>query len=150
MNRTRIMIVEDSTTMRAMLEQVISTDTTCRVVGMAADVNSALQLMTKIWPDVLTLDLTMPGVDGFAFLRAIRGRRHPPVVVVSSRSKADAAETARALAAGAVACFDKAELLTVVPSFLKCLKRVAAPKKIRIKQRSVPSQAIEEFAVACA
>lgn len=131
MKRTRVMIVDDSATIRAMLEHVISADAGCQVVGVAADADSALTLMTKTWPDVMTLDLNMPGTDGLEFLQNLHGVRHPPIVVVSSISKSDARETAQALDAGAVACFDKANLLADVPRLLRKLKAAAVAKNVR-------------------
>ena len=128
MNPVRVLIVDDSVTIRAMLEQVISADIGCRVVGVAADAHAALSLMTTSRPDVMTLDLTMPGMGGLQFLRDIHGTRHPPIVVVSSASTADACETAQALEAGAAACFDKARLLSDMPRFMRKLKKAAQAK----------------------
>jgi two-component system chemotaxis response regulator CheB len=121
----RVVIVDDSITFRAMLEQVISRDTACEVVGVAADVPSALELMQSRQPDAITLDLAMPGVDGLQFLRALKGKQHPAILVVSSSTKDGSWERAEALAAGAAACFDKAKLMTHLPQLVRTLKKSA-------------------------
>lgn len=137
MTPVRVLIVDDSVTMRAMLEQVILANAGYQVVGIAADANAALTLMAKCRPDVVTLDITMPGIDGLQFLQGLNGKRHPPVIVVSSTSRAGACETGLALEAGAVACFDKANLLADLPLFLRALKK-AAQSKICAKRRAAP------------
>ncbi|MEG3178676.1 response regulator [Sphingomonas sp. RB3P16] len=130
-----MLIVDDSVTMRAMLEQVIVASSGYHVVGIAADAATALTLMKKCRPDVVTLDIRMPGIDGLEFLHGINGKSHPPIVVVSSISRAGTCETDVALEAGAVACFDKATLLAEVPRFLRTLKKAAQPKKCATKLR---------------
>lgn len=122
----RVLIVDDSLTIRAMLEQIISGDGGCEVVGVAADAAAALPLMTSSRADVVTLDLNMPGIDGLQFLRHIADARHPPVVIVSSTSQAGGCRAARKV--GAVAWLDKASLLADVPQFLRKLKKAAATK----------------------
>ncbi|MEG3126070.1 response regulator [Sphingomonas sp. GB1N7] len=133
MTIVRVLIIDDSVTMRAMLEQVISADHECQVVGVAANAETAFALLTSCRPDVITLDLTMPGIDGLQFLRIVREKRHPPIVVVSSVSRAGAGETDLALKAGASACFDKACLLANVPLFLRTLKKAARCKKAALR-----------------
>lgn len=128
MTCVRVLIVDDSMTIRAMLEQIISGDDGCEVVGLAADAAEALPLMTSSRADVMTLDLNMPGTDGLQFLRHIGDLRHPPVVVISSTSRAGNRCAARQ--AGAVACFDKAALLADVPHFLRRLKKAAQTKAV--------------------
>ena len=125
MTAVRVLIVDDSVTMRAMLEQVISADAALQVVGVAADAATAAQLMKIQWPDVMTLDLAMPGTNGLQFLKQIDGARHPPVIVVSSASKAGAPETTFAIEAGAHACFDKAHILADAPGFRRALRKAA-------------------------
>lgn len=141
MNTIRVLIVDDSVTIRAMLEQVISSDPSFHVVGIAADIATARALMRSSAPDVMTLDLAMPGVDGLHFLRSLKGQRHPPIVVVSASSKRGTAETEEALEAGAAACFDKSKLLSDQPKFVRALKRsvrcwarLAAPTSRHVAQ----------------
>jgi len=134
MTAVRVMIVDDSVTMRAMLEQVMSADDGCHVVGIAADAETALRLMKPSWPDVMTPDVTMPGIGGLQFLRDIDGQRHPPIVVVSSTSKAGTQESAQAIEAGASACFDKADLLADARRFMRVLRKAAQSKSVPIRR----------------
>ncbi len=123
MSGIRVMIVDDSITIRAMLEQLLSNDGGCQVVAIASNADEAYKLMHTSRPDVITLDLIMPGIDGLQFLRDLRGEFHPPIIVLSSRSKYGAAETQEAIEAGAFACFDKGRLLPEFPEFLQALKK---------------------------
>lgn len=140
MTGVRVLIIDDSLTIRAMLEHVISTDNGCDVVGVAADADTAMRMMSSNRPDVMTLDLMMPGIDGLQFLHDIDGVRHPPVVIVSSQGKTDIC--AAALKAGAVACFDKAGLLANVPLFLRKLKKAAQSGPIKGAARCPRMKAI--------
>ena len=132
----QVLIADDSVTIRAKLEQVISASDGCHVVGLAANVDDARRLMKQKWPDVMTLDLTMPGIDGFQFLRDMQGQHHPPIVVVSSSSHAGA----EAVELGAAACFDKAKLLTEASQFLRLLRKAARPKPISLRRRAIGGQ----------
>lgn len=145
-----VLIVDDSVTMRAMLEQVISSDAGCHVVGVAADADAARRLMMDSRPDVMTLDLAMPGIAGLQFLHDIQNQRHPPIIVVSSSSKAGACETEQAFEAGAFDCFDKARLLSDVPKFMRALKKAArcTTTAVRRPTRRVEKVQISESAAA--
>ena len=145
MTAVRVLVIDDSVTMRAMLEQVITAEVSCRVVGVAADVNTAVAMMKSTRPDVMTLDLTMPGIDGLQFLLSIADQPHPPIIVVSSASKHGAVETSEAIEAGAVACFDKANLLADAKKFRKALMKAAKAKPfVKWPRRSSPSTFVAE------
>ncbi len=145
MTALQVMVIDDSVTIRAMLEQIISADVSCRVVGVAADVNAAIAIMRTTRPDVVTLDLKIPGTDGLQFLRSIADQRHPPIIVVSSASKQGALETTAAIEAGAVACFDKANLLADAKKFRKALTKAAQTKpSAKLPRRSSPSTLVAE------
>lgn len=99
MKLLRVLVVDDSATRRERLCQLIESTRGASVVGVAADGLEALQLLPKLAPDVVTLDLQMPRLDGFGFLRLMLAERPTPVIVVSSR---DARENVfRALELGA-------------------------------------------------
>lgn len=134
MTGVRVLIVDDSLTIRAMLEQIISGDAGCEVVGLAADAAAALPLMTSSGANVMTLDLNMPGIDGLQFLRHIADAKHPPVLIVSSTPQPGSCPAARKV--GAVAWFDKAVLLADVPRFLRKLKQAA---QVKAPQMSAPA-----------
>lgn len=100
--RVRVLVVDDSAVVRQVLSQELGSDPGIEVVGTASDPYIARDKIVALDPDVLTLDLEMPRMDGITFLRRIMRYRPMPVVVVSSLT-AEGGETALdALAAGAV------------------------------------------------
>jgi two-component system chemotaxis response regulator CheB len=106
----RVMIVDDSVFVRRAVRRMMASDHDLEVVGEAADGAGALAALGALAPDVVTLDLRMPGLDGVETLRAIMAQRPTPVVLLSSFARADAELTLRALAAGAVDFIDKSRV----------------------------------------
>jgi len=98
----RVVVVDDSALMRQMLQSVLNGDPEIDVVGTAPDPLSARQMIKDLNPDVVTLDIEMPKMDGLAFLEKIMTLRPMPVIMVSSLTKRGAETTLRALASGAV------------------------------------------------
>jgi len=105
----RVLIVDDSPTMRAILGARLSTEADITIVGMAADAREARVLIRELDPDVITLDIEMPGMDGLAFLERIMALRPTPVIIVSGSTQAGTEATAHALALGAVDCYAKCD-----------------------------------------
>jgi two-component system chemotaxis response regulator CheB len=130
-DRIRVLIIDDSLTIRAMVEHLISEDCECEVTGVAGDVDAARAMMSRASPDVITLDLAMPGMDGLHFLDELMTHHHSPVIVVSSSTAHGSEAAAQALARGADACFDKSKIIMEAPRFLKVLKRAARKKAKR-------------------
>ncbi len=97
----RVLVVDDSALMRKLIPQIIERDGSIRVVGTAMDGAFALAKMDELKPQVVTLDLEMPRMDGLETLRAITRRYRVPVIIVSSHSIDGAAATFKALAIGA-------------------------------------------------
>lgn len=97
----RVLVVDDSALMRKLIPQILSTDTSIEVVGTAMDGNFGLKKMEELKPQVVTLDLEMPGMNGLDMLKEIMRRQRVPVIVVSSHSKEGAAITFKALGLGA-------------------------------------------------
>ena len=83
----RVLVVDDSAYVRKVLRQILSRSPFIEVVGTAHDGEEALELVEELHPDVVTLDLQMPRMDGVAFLREQMARRPLPVVVVSVASE---------------------------------------------------------------
>jgi DNA-binding NarL/FixJ family response regulator len=96
----RIMLAEDHNLVRAGLEQLLGRADDFAVVGVAADGEEAVRLAAECRPDVVLMDLVMPGVDGIEATRRIRAAEDPPVVVVLT-SFSDRDHIFRALKAGA-------------------------------------------------
>ena len=100
--KIKALIIDDSAVMRQMLTGILHEDPDIQVVGTAANPLIAREKIKVLKPDVLTLDVEMPGMDGITFLEKLM-RLHPlPVVMVSSHTEKGAAATLRALDLGAV------------------------------------------------
>lgn len=97
-----VLIVDDSALIRQLLTSILERDRTIRVVGAAPDAHKARELIKKLNPDVLTLDVEMPKMNGIDFLKKIMSLRPMPVVMVSSLTQAGADITFQALEIGAV------------------------------------------------
>ena len=101
LKKVRVLVVDDSALMRKLIPQMLEADQSIEVVGTAMDGNFCLKKIEELQPNVVTLDLQMPGMNGIDTLKEIM-RRHPlPVIVVSSHSTEGASITFKALGLGA-------------------------------------------------
>jgi two-component system chemotaxis response regulator CheB len=100
--RIRVLVVDDSALVRKLLGEMLATDPGIEVVGTAGDAYLAREKIKQLNPDVLTLDVEMPKMDGVTFLRNLMRLRPMPVVMVSSLTEHGAEITLDALAVGAV------------------------------------------------
>ncbi|MFA7354934.1 MAG: chemotaxis response regulator protein-glutamate methylesterase [Sulfurimonadaceae bacterium] len=98
----RVLIVDDSATARAVLNDILSSDTSIEVVGTASDAYIARDKIVELKPDVICLDVEMPRMDGITFLKKLMHYMPLPVVMVSSLTQSGAKTTLEALEAGAV------------------------------------------------
>ncbi|GGN58397.1 chemotaxis response regulator protein-glutamate methylesterase [Novosphingobium indicum] len=103
----RVLIVDDSPTMRAILMSRLREQPDIEVVGAASNAVEGRELIKKLDPDVVTLDIEMPGMNGLDFLEKIMTLRPTPVIIVSGATQEGNEVTARALALGAVNCYSK-------------------------------------------
>ena len=101
-DRIRVLVVDDSALMRKLIPAILATDPSIEVVGTAMDGAFALKKIEELRPDVVTLDLEMPRMDGMETLRLIMRRAPMPVVLFSTHSKEGAYATLKALALGAI------------------------------------------------
>src|SRR5580692_2804057 len=98
----RVLIVDDSAFMRKVLETILNSDDQLQVVGQAKDGREAVTLAESLKPDVITMDINMPHVDGLQATAQIMTTNPRPIVIVSSESREGAASTLKALELGAI------------------------------------------------
>lgn len=105
-----VVVVDDTRSIRAMIRTLLGSDPGIRVVGEAGDPYEARELIRRLNPDVITLDVEMPRMDGLSFLEKLMRLRPTPVVMVSTRTTENSGAAIRALALGAIECVDIAAL----------------------------------------
>jgi two-component system chemotaxis response regulator CheB len=103
----RVLIIDDSATMRALMAHALSKHDDIEVVGYAGDAYGAREAIKTLNPDVATLDIEMPGMDGLTFLEKVMRLRPLPVVVVTSKTENAHAVEVEALRLGASHCLFK-------------------------------------------
>jgi two-component system chemotaxis response regulator CheB len=124
----RVLVVDDSAVVRSVIADSIAATPGMKVVGTAGDGRQALEILDSVRPDVVTLDIQMPNMDGLATLEAILARHSMPVVMVSSLTKLGANITLEALDRGAVDYLAKPDYGAKTRSAL----REELPRKIRM------------------
>ena len=98
----RVLVVDDSSFMRKVLETILNSDEQLQVIGHAKDGREAVSLAESLKPDVITMDINMPHVDGLQATAQIMTTNPRPIVVVSSDSREGAASTLKSLELGAI------------------------------------------------
>ena len=107
MPNTRVMVVDDSAAMRALFCDILDNADGVCVCGTASNADEARDKLDELKPDVLTLDVEMPGKSGMDFLAELMAERPMPVIMLSSITQAGTGTAKRALELGAVHCFPK-------------------------------------------
>jgi two-component system chemotaxis response regulator CheB len=133
-----VLIIDDSAVTRDGLRIILEAEPGIRVVGEAADPLVARRLLDRITPDVITLDLLMPRMDGLTFLRKLMAARPMPVVVVSTVTQEDADLCLEALMLGAVGVIDKVTIPhpRLMQDFARQLiEHIRAAASSRVRQR---------------
>lgn len=138
----RVLIVDDSAVMRQLLSTLLSADPEIEVVGTAPDPHVARERIKSLNPDVVTLDVEMPHMDGVTFLRKIMTLRPTPVVMISTLTQAGAEITLEALEIGAVDFIakptsDVAKAMAGLASELQT--KVKAAARARVGMRRAPA-----------
>jgi two-component system chemotaxis response regulator CheB len=121
MEPVRVFSIDDSGVVRSVISRIVETSGHCTLLGTAADVDSARDRIAALQPDVVTLDLSLPGYDGMEYLDELGCKVHPAIVVVSAATSPGSPETLRALAHGADACFDKGRIVADAELFVRTL-----------------------------
>ncbi len=134
---TRVLIVDDSPTMRAMVSHTLSQDPDIEVVGTADGPASARDMIKQLAPDVITLDIEMPGMNGLEFLDKIMRLRPMPVVMLSTLTGRGADATVRALELGAFDCYQKPDRAFGSDLGEELMRLVKAAANSRVRPRFV-------------
>ncbi|HET7773790.1 MAG TPA: chemotaxis response regulator protein-glutamate methylesterase [Burkholderiaceae bacterium] len=150
MSKTKVVVVDDSALVRSLLTAIISRQPDMEIVGAASDPYVAREVIRTTNPDVVTLDVEMPRMDGLDFLEKIMRLRPLPVVMISTLTERGAEVTLKALELGAVDFVTKPKL-----GISEGLERAGAEiiEKIRIASRArvsrrAPAQATAAFGAA--
>lgn len=147
--KIRVLVVEDSPTVQALLEHILNDVPDFQVVGVAQDGERAVAMVCDFLPDVITMDIHMPKMDGFEATRRIMETRATPIVIVSASSTVLESTTAvRALGAGAVAIearpvgFGHPNFVRSAAKLVETLRLMAGVKVIRrwAKRESAPGE----------
>lgn len=125
----RVLLVDDSDASRGELARILE-DEGAEIVGQARDGEQALQLVLALRPDVVLLDLQMPRMDGFTFLRLLMARRPTPVIVLSSQSRRQ--DVFKTLELGALDFVAKPEVGSLAPVREELLQKCGLVRALRI------------------
>jgi len=156
----RVLIVDDSLVCRELLSSILGQQPDLRVVGMASRGKEALELNRTLRPDLITMDIQMPGMDGFATIEAIMASHPVPILVVTSVPVLKGVDqTFRAIAAGALDLVRKPELANEDAEALVARVRMLAgvkvirhvrprPERVQPRREKEPLRRVRVVAVA--
>jgi two-component system, chemotaxis family, protein-glutamate methylesterase/glutaminase len=149
MSKIRVLIVDDSRMIRDVLSAILSEQPDIEVVGAAADAFQARDMIKELNPDVITLDVEMPRMNGLEFLDKLMRARPTPVVMISSATERGSEVTFRALELGAVDFVTKPKLAEQTPDDYGDIiaEKIRAAKSARLK---APRRTAEELAADAA
>jgi len=136
--KIKVLIVDDSAIVRQTLTNILKSDPLIEVIGTAADPFFAAKIMQEIVPDVITLDVEMPRMDGLTFLKKIMTQHPIPVVIISSLTETGTSTALRALEYGAVDIITKPQLDTkkfIEESTIRLCDAVKAAARSSIKRK---------------
>lgn len=149
MNKVRVVIVDDSKLIQSVLNDVFSKDPRFDVVGIAENPHEARQIIKSTDPDVITLDVEMPKMNGIAFLRNLMRLRPMPVVMISTLTAKGAGVTLEALELGAVDFVEKpADLASSLDTYSQLIsdKVYEASKVSRLKLLDLQQRLVDNGA----
>jgi two-component system, chemotaxis family, protein-glutamate methylesterase/glutaminase len=142
--KTRVLIVDDSVVMRRLLSEAVASDPDLEVAGYAANGQIALALMDQVAPDIMTLDVEMPVMNGLVTLEAMRAAgRRLPVIMVSTLTERGAEATIDSLALGASDYIAKPSGLGNYSAARDHLSQSLLPKIKALCSRPIPKQPAE-------
>jgi len=136
----RVLVVDDSPTMRRLISAALSTDPELEVVGEAGDPLEAREAIKALNPDVITLDVEMPNMNGLDFLERLMRLRPMPVVMVSTLTARGTEATLTALEFGAIDCVEKPGGVDS-SGFKRLAEKVKIAARAKVRQRVVAAPA---------
>ena len=136
----RVLVVDDSALMRKLIPQMLAADESIEVVGTAMDGSFCLKKIEELKPNVVTLDLEMPGMNGIDALKEIMRRQPVPVIVFSSHSTEGASVTMKALGLGAFDFVTKPKDASahMAETARELIAKVKAAADCKLKPRILP------------
>lgn len=140
MKKIRVLVVDDSAVVRQTLTAILNTDSKIEVIGSASDPFFAAKKIAKEVPDVITLDVEMPRMDGLTFLKKIMSQHPIPVVIISSLTEKGTETGMKALEYGAVEIITKPQMNTkefIEESKIKICDAVKAAAQARVKRKAI-------------
>ena len=159
MKKTKVLIIDDSALVRKLLKDILSSDPMIEVVGTAPDPILAIRKIKSLTPDLITLDIEMPKMDGLTFLAKLMRSQPMPVLMFSSLTQKGAEATMKALSLGAIDFIAKptvklsegieglrSELITKVKAASGAkLKKAIAPPMLEVPPKHGWSDSLFEF-----
>jgi two-component system chemotaxis response regulator CheB len=146
----KVLVIDDSALVRQTLTEIINSDTSLQVVGTAADPYFAAQKIKSFIPDVITLDVEMPRMDGLTFLKTLMAQYPIPVVIISSLTQHGSSLALRALDLGAIEIVAKSEIRNtkehLEESQIRITDAIKAAYMVPVKRMS-PAKPVEHDAV---
>jgi len=140
--KSRVLIVEDSAFMRRVLKDILSADPQLEVAGQASDGREGVELAESLRPDVITMDINMPHLDGLQATELIMSQSPRPIVIVSSESREGTKGTLKALELGAIDFVTKPssgvdlDMKSVAEELRRKVKMAAKVRVVRTASRS--------------
>ncbi|MEO0398817.1 MAG: chemotaxis response regulator protein-glutamate methylesterase [Pseudomonadota bacterium] len=151
MEKVRVLVVDDSRTMRAVIKSRLRTDPDIEVCGEAGDPYEARQAIKSLNPDVVTLDVEMPRMNGLEFLEKIMRLRPTPVIMISTLTQSGAGASIEALSLGAFDVIGKPAGSEFATAFTDLPEKVKAAARSPIAERArarTPKPAISSYTPA--
>jgi two-component system chemotaxis response regulator CheB len=140
----KVLVIDDSALVRQTLSDIINADSELEVVGTAGDPFFAAQKIKSFIPDVITLDIEMPRMDGLTFLKSLMAQYPIPVVIISSLTQSGSDLALKALSSGAVEIVAKSEIRNtkefLEESSIRITDAIKAASLVKVKRIGLQSQ----------
>lgn len=136
LSKKKVLIVDDSKTIRQILTKIISEDPMLEVIAQTENPLDVEDLILKHKPDVITLDIHMPQMDGVTLLKKINARFSIPCVMISSISKEEGTQVLDALEAGAIDYIQKPQMSDLREVSIQIQERIKTAAQVKVKKRS--------------